>query len=169
MTVGSVKFVLSADDAVRAAKLAAARALPVPMHYALIGGTLVAVFAYVVLQDRNSFAVNYMIPLLVALMVLAGILQYFIVPYKARQHFHQADLLRDEVTAEWDDRSFKLSGRRGATELDWTDFYRWSEDDAVFLLHHSEQMYHAIPKRVLTPEEQQNLVAAVTKSGLKKR
>ncbi|WP_114520094.1 YcxB family protein [Altererythrobacter sp. ZODW24] len=169
MTERTTKFRITEKQAVGAAMLASARKLPIPIPAVLAFATIVIVIAYLLPGRSNGLVYDILLPLLMGLIVGVVLLQYVYLPWKVRQHHRQAASFRDEITLKWDDERFKLNGERGSIDFAWTDFHRWSENDDLLLLYHSELLFHIVPKVELSERQRVDIIAQVTAADLKKR
>lgn len=169
MTKRTSKFRITERQAVGAAMLASARKLPIPIYWLLIAATLVIAIALLIPARGSGLIYEVLIPALIALMIVVVLLQYVYLPWKVRQHHRQAASFRDEITLSWDDDRFRLNGERGSIDFAWTDFHRWSENDDLLLLYHSDLLFHAVPKEALSEGQLDDIVARIHASGLKKR
>ena len=72
----------------------------------------------------------------------------FYVPFSARRSLNQYKALQREFSLSPSETGLKWTAENGNAIIPWTDFLRWKENDAVFLLYVSDSLYHVIPKRL---------------------
>lgn len=165
----TVSFSLTQQQIVKAAMLASARKLGVPIQVIMLIGVGAWLAVMFLSRGGNSVIYDVVIPLMPALLVIVLLVQYVVVPWNARRHFRQSTALQDEITVTWDNDRIRLSGARGVTDFSWSDFHRWSEDEALLLLYHSDAVFNMIPKAALSVMQCQSITAMLSQAGVKKR
>ncbi|WP_336986330.1 YcxB family protein [Altererythrobacter aquiaggeris] len=169
MAEHTIRFRITEQDVVRATKLGAARKLPIPVLPLILIGLAVALFAMRWDRMEESAIGTALAPALLALIVVVVLVQYLIIPWNARRHYRQSASLKDEITAQWDAKRIEIKGEHGSLKFDWSDFHRWSEDQAIILLYHSEQAFNAVPKSALDDHQLSSIKSYLQKAGVKKR
>lgn len=165
----TVSFSLTQQQTVKAAMLASSRKLGVSIQLAMLLGGGAWLAAVALSGSRDSVIYDVVIPLMPALFIIVLLVQYVVVPWNARRHFQQSAALQDEVTVTWDNDGIRLSGVRGLTDFSWSDFHRWSENEKLLLLYHSDALFNVIPKTALSVVQCQSIAAMVSQAGVKKR
>ena len=80
-------------------------------------------------------------------------LQKVHLPAVSRRVYHQQKALQQPFTVELDAMQSRWSSPAGQVSYPWRDFYRWKEDEALFLLYHTESFFQMLPKRSLSGPE----------------
>ena len=165
----TVSFSLTQQQTVKAAMFASARKLGMPIHWIMLigGGAWLAVV--LLSRSRDSVIYDVVIPVMPALLIVVLLVQYVAVPWNARRHFQQSTALQDKITVTWDNHRIQLGGARGVTDFSWGDFHRWSENDDLVLLYHSDAVFNLIPKATLSVVQCQSIAAMLSQAGVKKR
>ncbi len=169
MSERKAEFIIEERDVVTAMKLASSSSLAVPTPLVLGVGSAVVAVAMYYFHNETNFITNYVIPILIVMLVAVALLQYAVIPWQARRHFQQSAMFSDEITMQWDADGFSLSGKRGQTTIDWSELYRWNENDVALLLYQSQIMFHVIPKRALGQGRADDLIGKIVAAGVKKR
>lgn len=165
------KYNVSEDDAVAAARLVMRRKLKVPLAPFLLLILIVAGIALWLNGDsgtRFGLVLPVLAWLVLALAGILAVLQYWVLPRQARRTFQQTTLIKEQATFEWSDVGFSLQGESGRTRIGWNDLHAWAGGESVILLMQSEMMYNLLPKAAFSDEQQADLIACITASGLKK-
>ena len=112
----TAQFRIGTNDVVRAMQLASERKLPIRLPIILIAGVTAVVLSLFVFRGQDSFALNFLVPALIFLIILVALLQYAVIPWQARQHAKQSVALQDEITLEWDEQQNLPSWRAWADQ-----------------------------------------------------
>ncbi|MCL4688479.1 MAG: YcxB family protein [Burkholderiales bacterium] len=75
-------------------------------------------------------------------------------PQKVRKLYGQFKGLSDPMSFNWDSECIEGSSAEGHGKRKWSDYVRLKEDDDIFLLYITDQLWHAYPKRWFTSPEQ---------------
>ena len=174
----SVTYQLGVADLVDA-RIYSYNSLPVVRATRVIigAGTAAAVAygAYLALQGRFDDLVSeaWWITILVALTVWMKVGNRLLVPLSARKQLARSFSLRDEIQMSWDDDRAVLRTNHGEIRWQWPELYRWQESRGCLLLWSGNQIYHPLPKRVLTAGQLDNLrntlTSALGKPGAKRK
>lgn len=81
-----------------------------------------------------------------------------------RKMYAKATSMHGKVSLETDDTGVSFSGPSFSSHQDWKNFFRFLEDDKTFLLYQSTQVFNPIPKRMLLPQEIEDLRNAFTRN-----
>jgi hypothetical protein len=68
-------------------------------------------------------------------------------PSKVRKLYDQFKGISDPVTFSWDAVQIEGRGSDGEARRKWSDYLRLRENDEVFLLYITDQLWHVYPKR----------------------
>ena len=80
--------------------------------------------------------------------VIGGsIVSYIYVPWKTKRVFRQQKSLQREFTISWDANGVRTKSENGEFSSSWSDFLRWKESEALFLIYLSDIQFLMIPKR----------------------
>ncbi len=147
------------------------------MNFAPLAGLCL----YVALSWRNFadygwYAITFNPSLPLAALFLALVNLWLVkikLPGNAKRVLKQQKGLAGEITATWDAEGMTMAGSSGHSRLAWGDYIRWLEDDANFVLFHSDNVINPLPKRVLSGEQiaeiRGSLTAALGKAGKKRK
>lgn len=154
-------FKLTAEDVVGAAWLYLRRGLTRPrvlVSWLVLWACFVAFLLFIDggLPSRPDRWLLLLSISLSPLILVIGI-TIILTPITARRVFRQQRSLQGEMTLAWSDAGLHVQSEYGAFEMPWSHFVRWAEDDRSFLLFESDRLYRVVPKRVLTPDQQQGL------------
>jgi hypothetical protein len=165
----SVTFSISEELAVRAVKLASARKTFVPVHWLILAALAVCGAALALPRRSDGIVFDVLIPLVIFMVIVVALIHYLYIPWKAKQHFRQAASFRDEIALRWDAEWFHLKGERGSIDFMWSDFHRWSEDDKLLMLYHSDLLFNIVPKAALSGGQRDDIVNKLVEAGVKRR
>ena len=62
-----------------------------------------------------------------------------------------------------DEQGLSFEGPNFSSQLKWPFFLKFAEDDNVFVIYQSNQIFHIIPKRQLNPQQILDLREAFTR------
>lgn len=94
--------------------------------------------------------------------------QYFVwLPRRARRIYAQQKTLQLPIGVSWSDESYFVSSQVAHSALSWTDYESWRMDKTVILFMQSERLFQFLPRRALTAEQFDGILAAIKGSGLK--
>ncbi|HSG34155.1 MAG TPA: YcxB family protein, partial [Sphingomonadaceae bacterium] len=68
----------------------------------------------------------------------------------------------------WDAGGIQLVGPKGESRLDWSDYYRWAEDERLVLLFQSRILYNMIPKSALSRGQLDEIRGHLEFAGVRK-
>ncbi|MGH6612891.1 YcxB family protein [Sphingomonas sp.] len=88
-----------------------------------------------------------------ALMTVLMLISYALLPRRATRLFRQQRTLENDFTVRWDGTGTDTRSDVGTSKIAWVDYHAWAEGPAAFILFLNDQLYHFIPKRVLSPEQ----------------
>lgn len=107
-----------------------------------------ALFAKLPLFALLSAVMAFGVPLLIPLAL--G-------PIIIRRRFRQDKLLRQSVTARWDESAYEAEQPGIHNRILWHDYSKWHEDKHLFLFFLSDYSYQILPKRALTAAQIEDL------------
>ena len=105
---------------------------------------------------------------LVALVVTIGgfAIGYVVTPRRARKIYREHKAISGEHHVEWDEDGIKMRSQVGASEMPWTIFHCWLDGPKTLLLYQANNLFHAIPKRALSPAQFADIVAQLRAAGV---
>lgn len=74
------------------------------------------------------------------------------IPWKARRVFRQQKSYHCSFELCWYDAGFAARDSNGQYTTPWSDFIKWQEHGRLFLLYHSDLLFHMVPKRAFPSE-----------------
>jgi YcxB-like protein len=74
---------------------------------------------------------------------------FVLLPRRATRLFRQQKTLHAEFVLDWTAQGARFVSPKGTSDLLWSDYLDWAENDAVFILTINDGLYHFVPKRVL--------------------
>lgn len=162
----TVRFRLTADDMVHAARLFALASLR--RRKTLVGLAIVFVCALVLMSaiagvlfppNPERLARFWPLILLASIFpfVLVLLLGLVVNPILARRIYRQQRSLQGEIALTWTVDKLEFDSEYGQFAMPWSHFTRWAEDKHSFVLFESDRLYRIIPKRVLDPASEQSL------------
>ena len=93
----------------------------------------------------------------ISVVVIAYLILFIgvLLPYRWRKNYKQQKLLHKPVQCEFTADHFCSFSEHGNATLPWKEFHKWRESKALFLIYQSDNLFHAIPKRIFqNPEDQ---------------
>ena len=104
---------------------------------------------------------------------LAGLIciavSYLLLPRRSRRIYRQQRSLRQEQRVAWDDSRLHWEGPGFTMDVPWSDYHRWHESRAEFLLYVNEQMPHFLPRRAMDEDQAADLRATLVAHGPPRR
>ena len=143
-------YLLTEDEYVESVRL---YSRPTPKKLLLNGllpVALVTVFMFTQFREQGALEATLISAGAVAGMAV-GLLtwQRFMIPIQARKLYRQLKSLHSPMGFTWDAEGTFLSGETGSSRTPWSHYRRVRESASMFLLYLTDNMYHAVPKRVL--------------------
>ncbi len=81
--------------------------------------------------------------------------------------------LQDDIAITWDADRIRFESGHGEARWPWDELYQWQESRGGLLLWTGSQIYHYLPKRVLTDDQiselRANLTRALGKPGKRRK
>jgi hypothetical protein len=74
-------------------------------------------------------------------------------PLVVRRRFRGDKLVRQPVTASWDEEAYQVEQPGIYNRIPWGDYSMWQEGRHLFVFFISAYSYQVLPKRVLTEEQ----------------
>lgn len=154
-------FKLAADDLVTASWLYMRQGLTRPrvlVSWLVLWACFLA-FIIFVNGGPATRPEQWLVLLGISLLPFAAVIAVTVIltPITARRIFRQQRSLQGEMVLAWSDTGLHVRSEYGDFEMPWPHFVRWAEDGRSFLLFESDRLYRVVPKRVLTPDQQQSL------------
>ena len=125
---------------------------------------LVAVGAILALLYLVTFGMNaasvirnggpYSLLLLFALPILLLAVHFgWLLPWRARRLWKQQKALHSPIRMRIGDDGLDVQTEHGHARTPWDHLHRWKENNHLFLLYDSDNLFQMIPKRVLRPDQ----------------
>ncbi len=86
-----------------------------------------------------------------------GIAAYEIPRIQVRRNFRNSPSAQGEIVFALDDKGTVATFPTGESRLDWRTYTKYKETGTIFLLFFSPYRYTSIPKRVMSPEQIEEL------------
>lgn len=87
---------------------------------------------------------------------------------KSVSWFRQTPTNHEPMEVTWTPDHLTVSQPSGHYSRTWKDFTQWSESDGVFVLLLAGPLFLALPKRAMTPGEQESLRRTILDAGIAK-
>jgi len=99
--------------------------------------------------------------------VTTPLVGYLIVPGRARRLFEQTKSASALFTVTWDEDAISFESAEWKQRSKWTEFLKWRESEALFLLYINVQNFRIIPKRSFADAAQIEQFATVVRDKVK--
>lgn len=108
---------------------------------------------------------------LVSPLLIGGILAWNRrrIPVQVRRMGEQQPSLFSETVWRWNDKELVAESAAGCSRIEWGSLYGWLADDRSIVLRPQERMVLILPRRVLAPEQDADLLAALDRFAVKAR
>ena len=88
-----------------------------------------------------------------------GFISYFtvlllIIPFNAKRQYKQNRALSSEMFMHLSEQGVNLKAETGESNLQWNDIHKWKYGKGIYLLYITNDMFHVIPSRALTNENE---------------
>ncbi|QLC21645.1 YcxB family protein [Parasphingopyxis sp. CP4] len=172
--MGEIRFQLTEDDGVDANRLYFRRQMLRHGRIAawLVGAIVLLLLILIVLGNGPDLVsdplLRSLVGAVVILIVLIFAIYWFWLPWQARKLFRQTKLLQGEITALWTSTTITYSGEWGSTEIAWSDYHRWMENERLIVLFQSDAVYNIVPKAVIARDEVAAIGRYLEDAGVKK-
>jgi hypothetical protein len=91
---------------------------------------------------------------------------YLIVPGRARRLFAQTKAASAPFSVTWNADTISFESAEWKQRQKWTEFLKWRENDALFLLYINIQSYRIIPKRAFPDAAASQAFASIVREKL---
>ena len=85
-------------------------------------------------------------------MLAYPVMRFVYIPWKARRVFRQQKSFHRSFELSRYDTGFTARDSNGQYTTPWSDFIKWKEDGRLFLLYHSDVLFHMVPERAFPSE-----------------
>ena len=150
MTVDThnARYTISESDTVEAARFVALKRLfSRPLLPVFVG--LLVIFALLAMIDGQRTYMAIALILVLASPIAFFIVVWWLVPWQAKRHYHQAVALAEEISTDWSDKGIGYASTHGNSRFQWSDYHGWAETANLLILFQSESFYNLVPKRAL--------------------
>lgn len=79
---------------------------------------------------------------------------YLIIPFNAKRQYKQHAALRSEMTLSVSQQGISFKNKSGESTLQWDEIDKWKRGKGVILLYISSNMFHMVPSRALSNEDE---------------
>ena len=100
--------------------------------------------------------------------ILTPLIGYVIIPGRARKLFHQTKTASAPFSVTWDKDTISFESAEWKQRSNWTDFLKWRESEALFLLYINAQSFRIIPKRSFADAAAVGQFATLVRENVKK-
>lgn len=111
------------------------------------------------------YLINHNFPvagwLWLALSVVIGIAVYEVPRFQVKRNLRSSPSAQGEIVLALDEEGTVATFPTGESRLNWQAYTKYKESGSMFLLFVSPNRYMSIPKRVMTPQEIEDLRALV--------
>ena len=118
--------------------------------YAVLGVLLLALFAWAMwysLQSSKQVQPDWMPWVLLGSAGYLALHYCVYLPYRIKRTFRLRKDVQRPISFDISESALLIRTETGQESKPWTDFYRWKEDQRVFLLYISDVAHIVIPKR----------------------
>lgn len=117
----------------------------------VVGISVVAVVLWRALRGSPPSHFPY---LLVTSLVYLALYFLVFVPWRARALFRRQKVLDGPFRILADSSGLAISSEIGEIRMPWAALRKWKESQRLFLIYHSDSLFHLVPKRLFTTSEQ---------------
>jgi uncharacterized membrane protein YidH (DUF202 family) len=145
-----LRFTLSEELVVKAAKLAASRYQLQFLCFALVVGLLTSAFFLFSRPkwnlERELLQTFLIVASAVAMgLLILGLMRWWVYPSQARKNFRQQKALSEDMSFSWTDTEFRYATGKSRTEMPLENLHGYRASDEIIILYLSDAIYHAIP------------------------
>jgi hypothetical protein len=145
-----IRFTLTKELVVKAARLSASRYTIRFLWFALIMGLLVSAFFLFSrpswnLQRELILVFSIVAGALASALLMIGLMRYWIYPFQARKNFQQQKALSDEMSLSWTDKVFVYTTGKSRTEMPFENLHGYGVSGEIIILYLSDVIYYAVP------------------------
>jgi len=79
---------------------------------------------------------------------------YLLIPFHAKRQYRQRRGIRNEIFMSTSGHGINFKGESGESKLLWSDIHKWKVGKGIYLLYVSSNMYHMVPCRALSNENE---------------
>ena len=169
---GVVKFTPTEDDFVNAQRDWYLRSLSQGrwLRSLVIGagacGIVVALVWLLFESPLEAFVFGAGMALVVALVIpIMWTINYLLLPRRAGRLFRQQRSLNKEFQYEWSETGVEYRSHDGTGQILWSDLHRWSDGRRTVLLYLNDNLFHYLPRRLMTADQVEDLRATATALG----
>jgi hypothetical protein len=72
---------------------------------------------------------------------------FLLIRRKIIKAFERQPSLRGQQSWSFDESGVSYHSEKVTAQFSWTDYVRWKEDEAVFVIYPSDLIFHVVPKR----------------------
>jgi hypothetical protein len=92
-------------------------------------------------------------------------LTYALMPRRAGRLFRQQTAMHKPMSVAWSDEGMVHRSANGEGRYAWSDLHRWSTARSAILIYQTDQMFHVVPRRVLTAGQTADLIKTLNEKG----
>lgn len=94
--------------------------------------------------------------------------RYVAVYVMVRRQFREQRGLTEPHDISWDEAQLRVSGPMLKSQTAWSGYHKWRENERVFLLYVSSNLYQVLPKRWFSPAQAEEIRTALAKAGVRR-
>jgi hypothetical protein len=83
---------------------------------------------------------------------------YLLIPFNAKRQYKQQRALRNEISMALSVQGINFESESGESKLQWEDIHKWKKGKGVFLLYITSNMFHIVPSRALSNENELSIL-----------
>jgi hypothetical protein len=87
-------------------------------------------------------------------LVVFVLYRYVLIPQRLKRLFKEQKMAAAPTEMEPTEESLKITNEYGFSNVPWSAWYRWKEDDKLFLLYSSSAIFSVLPKKFFKDESQ---------------
>jgi hypothetical protein len=92
---------------------------------------------------------------------------FIVIPINTKKYFYQDKELQIPFIMEIENETLTLKNEESVSIRKWIDFIKWRKDKNIIMLYISDIKFIMLPKRMLTQEQQENIINILNKNNIK--
>ena len=101
--------------------------------------------------------------------IVCALINLQLIPRRAGRLFEQQRSLHRDMQFMWDDAGTFWKTERAETTRPWSDYHRWQEGRDCYLIYLNDSLFEFVPRRVLSPTDDEDLRSALAASNVSHR
>jgi len=121
-------------------------------------------------ETLGTSVASHLVVILAPIVVLGiTVWNWHRIPAQVRRMAEQQPSLFSETTWRWDDSMLVAESAAGTSRIDWASLYGWLASDSSIVVRPQERIVLILPRRVLTVEQDTDLLAVLDRFAVKAR